>query len=520
MRYIPPFYIFRITPDKVNGETLKSIQKEILAEFELQKNPVTVIVRHYEIDKSTLFRLIGELRDPVTFSYHVAISNDQNLLAFLTSHTIPIKDSLLPNPLYRDPDFIRFISPFFVRSFQYAILKAFRKRDKYAMVLLKYADLMVAPEDETKCYQPVKNEIERLVNEMEEFRKNKKRNFNLEEYADKRLTEMLGSAPLELKPNIRQYANELSNVAYYLFTGFSDTATSSRILRNLLRIPLPLLGSANIAKALSYVKLINESKKENEKETPVRKLTWMKVIVLSTFVTVIIYFVATHQRSSSESSISIPSEVIENYGKPDKDKVAETLAEYLIDYYKGIKNENVPSSDSTPANFSCTHPYENFIADYFNVNEQNKNLKLINKTGEDVLLLIKDSQTHEVTSLFIGEGQSCTTNAINIQIVNDIFLNAGKNWTDSITPKKAYEYGLQNNSDFLVNDYFTLTYLSKKNVHGAFAKPDTSNMDYLDHPYYLSPFLNQISQPAKKKKEKEYTLTIRLNDAGKIEFDY
>src|SRR3954471_17984214 len=124
MEYISPFILPDVDPSQTDFSKylLQLAQKKAMAEFELQDNSATIEIEGHQLEKSRLLQLIAELNDPKIRSYHFAIYDDSLLLDFLTNGVLPARGKFKANPLYSDPEFIQFISPYFVAIYQQEIV--------------------------------------------------------------------------------------------------------------------------------------------------------------------------------------------------------------------------------------------------------------------------------------------------------------------------------------------------------------------------------------------------------------
>jgi hypothetical protein len=90
-------------------------KKKLMAEFELS-GAATIPLNGREVHRQDIISLFDELSNPANLSYHLAIWQDPALLKFLEEADITSDGRWLANPLYDDPGFRQFVSPYFAKA--------------------------------------------------------------------------------------------------------------------------------------------------------------------------------------------------------------------------------------------------------------------------------------------------------------------------------------------------------------------------------------------------------------------
>ena len=118
--YINPIELLNLDtdiPSGVDGLTIRKAKKTLLAEIELSDTD-TIIHNGIELTKSDCLRAIDDLDHKDKRDFHLFIFENSDLNHFLTSGDLNFFRTFKTESIYKLPDFIHFISPYF--SVQYA----------------------------------------------------------------------------------------------------------------------------------------------------------------------------------------------------------------------------------------------------------------------------------------------------------------------------------------------------------------------------------------------------------------
>src|SRR5580658_5833786 len=113
MRYLSPTLLFgEVLPSPLDKKTVQRERKKWLAELELSGGE-SLELKGHSFSKSEIIEYFETLQQETIAAWHVAIANDPVLLSFLEDGVMDKGTSFKDAPLYDDPSFLAWISPYF-----------------------------------------------------------------------------------------------------------------------------------------------------------------------------------------------------------------------------------------------------------------------------------------------------------------------------------------------------------------------------------------------------------------------
>jgi hypothetical protein len=175
-----------LSPATFSGETLsapldkKAIQlgrKKLFAELELSGGS-TIELHGKPFTKNDIIKYFEDLLKEDALAYHSAVGQDQVLLGFLEHAWIGRKEKFQDNPLYRDEQFIQWISPYFCHSFTALMDGCFQgEPDEDGLTSLLNNRLLMTPGDLEQSWNAVTRIIMNDISTLERYHEqDKKRN--------------------------------------------------------------------------------------------------------------------------------------------------------------------------------------------------------------------------------------------------------------------------------------------------------------------------------------------------------
>src|ERR1700754_65544 len=129
MRYLSPASIFKGTlPYPLDKKSIQLGRKRLLADLELSSGD-TLDINGRPFTKSDIIDYFDQLQQDDNTLWHNAIAEDKVLIVFLEKANVQNRQKFSDNPLYSDPEFIHWISPYFLTSFTEFAEACFRTND-------------------------------------------------------------------------------------------------------------------------------------------------------------------------------------------------------------------------------------------------------------------------------------------------------------------------------------------------------------------------------------------------------
>ena len=180
MQYINPFELLNFKKDDLSAIDTRLINKakrKLLTEIELSD---TNSIHHnrFELTKSDCIRAIDDLDDKDKREFHYFILKNPHLNNFLSNGALSFFDNFQVESIYKLPDFLDFVSPFFCEQYDKTLSEKYKKGDFDSVAKI----LSVKPiTNETyfeKCYQRTYSFIRNLDNEIDQIIKDIENNHS------------------------------------------------------------------------------------------------------------------------------------------------------------------------------------------------------------------------------------------------------------------------------------------------------------------------------------------------------
>jgi hypothetical protein len=166
-----------LSPSTFSGETLsapldkKAIQlgrKKLFAELELSGESA-IELHGKPFTKNDIIKYFDDLLKEDALAYHSAVGDDQVLLGFLEHARMGRKEMFQNNPLYKDEQFIHWISPYFCNSFIAFMDGCFLEPDEDGLTSLLNNRLLMTPGDLEKSWEAVSRIIMNDISTLQSY---------------------------------------------------------------------------------------------------------------------------------------------------------------------------------------------------------------------------------------------------------------------------------------------------------------------------------------------------------------
>ena len=132
MSFINPIEILELQNADVAGidnALIKKVKRKLFADIDLSDNG-HLDYKGISLTKTDCEKVIDELENSNFAEFYLHLSNNKLLNDFLVNGNEDIFKSFKQESIYKLPDFVKFVSPFFAPKFDKAILKSFVEDDE------------------------------------------------------------------------------------------------------------------------------------------------------------------------------------------------------------------------------------------------------------------------------------------------------------------------------------------------------------------------------------------------------
>lgn len=241
MQYINPFELLNLTADNlatVDSVAVSKAKRKLLAEIELSDNNS---IRHngYELTKADCLRAIDDLDNRDKKEFHYFIYQDKHFNKFLSSGTLSFFDNYKAESIYKLPEFLDFISPFFCEQYDKILSEYYKKGNAEAVSKILSVKPITNEAYQEKCYKrtyaflrTINGNIEKIKKDIESYEKNGYSNFAIGQKFNGLVQEISGEVNVQLlnilpsyfqqirnqlAQTIRNLARDINNEPYFLY---------------------------------------------------------------------------------------------------------------------------------------------------------------------------------------------------------------------------------------------------------------------------------------------------------------
>ncbi|MCH3883390.1 hypothetical protein [Tenacibaculum aquimarinum] len=290
MVYINPIEILELKDKEVNeidSSIIKKSKRRLFADIDLSDSGFYEY-NGQKLTKSDCERAIEELEDKNKIEFYSHLSTNIELNKFLANGSNELLNSLKQESIYKLPDFVDFISPFFSAKIDHILLKSFQNKDLELFSSALRAEYLISKNDLNKAYKSLGNEIQqritatdKLTNEIKEEESN---------YTDDNIdnvinviqnrfpSEFLNKLPIYFQSQINKIAASINFLQLNVWNEFNTTSVPLSLLEYLLELNIESVSKPTFEKNYNIVKKKHEERIEQEKNAPLIK-EWAKILI-------------------------------------------------------------------------------------------------------------------------------------------------------------------------------------------------------------------------------------------------
>lgn len=290
MVYINPIEILELQNENVNSvdsNTIRKAKRKLFAEIDLSDNGLLV---YYEqkLTKSDCERAIDELEDSNKFEFYFHLASNIQLNGFLANGNNEFLVKPKQESIYKLPEFINFISPYFTKKIDTVLLKSFQNKNLDLFSSALRFNYMITQQDINKLYRSLSNEIELRIIEIDnltaeikegesEFTdENIERVLNI--IPDKFPLEYLNKLPLYFQSQINKIAASINYLQLNIWNEFDTTFVSLKLLEHLLELNIESVKKPTFENNYEIVKKKHFEVIDRNKNAPLLK-KWANVLL-------------------------------------------------------------------------------------------------------------------------------------------------------------------------------------------------------------------------------------------------
>jgi len=173
MQYINPYKLLNIPADdlpSVDSNTVSKAKKKLLAEIELSESNA-IVHSKIELNKGDCIKAIDDLDNNNKREFHLFIIKNKPLFNFLTSRDLTFFTQFKFESIYKDNEFLDFISPFFSEQYDQALFINYKKNISHNLKAILAVKPITNFEYSDKCYKSTYSFLREIYFELEKINK-------------------------------------------------------------------------------------------------------------------------------------------------------------------------------------------------------------------------------------------------------------------------------------------------------------------------------------------------------------
>ena len=282
MQYINPVEILQLSnvadSSQIDSDTIKKAKRRLFADIDLSDDG------HYDyyglqLSKGDCEKAINELSNNDLKEFYLYLTSNKKLNEFLVNGNESVFDSFKQDSIFKLPDFINFISPYYAPKFDKALSSAFEDEDVELLKSILKTSFLISQNNVNTAYKGVSNILQNRLIEVSEIRtdiKNEESVYDdddIHEVVDL-VTDYFPTDPLNCLPNyfqsqILKIANEINYLNVAIWDNFDNTQVSQDLLEHILTLNIEGLNKPTFQKNYEIVKRKNQERIEEERNAPI-----------------------------------------------------------------------------------------------------------------------------------------------------------------------------------------------------------------------------------------------------------
>jgi hypothetical protein len=291
--YINPIEILGLSnatdTSSIDNEIVKKTKKILFADIDLSDNG-TFEYYGLQLTKGICEKAIDDLANNDLKEFYLYLANNKPLNEFLASGKELIFKNFKQDSIFKLPEFVNFISPYFAPRFDKALLSAFENDNVDLTKAILHTTSLITQADLNSAFKSVSNNIQNKIIEIDTITKQiKNEESSYEEDNIKDVvqivkdyfpTNTLNILPQYFQSQILKVANSINYLSNSIWDSFDTTQVPNDLTEYLLTLNIGGLDRPTFENNYKIISKKNNERKEQEKHAPILKKYAVSLIAL------------------------------------------------------------------------------------------------------------------------------------------------------------------------------------------------------------------------------------------------
>jgi hypothetical protein len=289
--YLNPIEILGLSnasdTNSIDNEIIKKAKRKLFAEIDLSDNGV---FEYYgqELTKGNCEKAIDDLTNNDYKEFYLYLAKNKPLNEFLASGKVAIFKNFKQDSIFKLPEFVKFISPYFAPKFDKSLLAAFQNDNAELTKAILNTLTLIAQTDLNLAFKSVSNDIQNKIAEIDEITKDiKNEESSYDEHDIEEVVQLvkehfptntLNCLPQYFQSQILKIAKSINNLSYSILEAFDTTQVPNDLTEYLLTLNIGGLDRPTFENNLKIISKKNNERIEQAKNAPLLK-RWASVLL-------------------------------------------------------------------------------------------------------------------------------------------------------------------------------------------------------------------------------------------------
>ena len=282
MQYINPIEILGLSSvvdtTSIDNEIVKKAKRKLFADIDLSDNG---LFEYYglQLTKGDCEKVIDDLTNNDLKEFYLYLVSNKKLNNFLVNGNDAVFINFKQDSIFKLPEFVKFISPYFAPKFDKALLNAFENEDVEQTKSILKTSFLISQNDINLAYKSVSNNIQNRIDEIAEIKRDIKNEESvydeddIDEVVDLVVenfpSDILNCLPNYFQSQILKIANEINYLNVVIWDNFDNTQVCNDLLEHVLTLNIGGLDKPTFQKNYEIVRKKNQERVEQEKNAPI-----------------------------------------------------------------------------------------------------------------------------------------------------------------------------------------------------------------------------------------------------------
>lgn len=282
MQFINPLEILGLSnfevASAIDNDSIKKAKRKLFADIELSANE-SLDYHGLNLSKSECEKAIDQLGNIDYKEFYLYLCSNDKLNNYLISGEDLLFKRFKQDSIFKVPEFIEFISPFFAPKFDKSLSHAFENEDEQLVKSILKTSILFTQDDINTAYKSLTKLIQERISEIKTIREDIRDEVSA--YDDDDIDEVLDLVheyfPVDLinllpeyfQSQILKIATEVNYLCVAIWDNLNNPQVCTDLLEHILKLNIESLDKPTFQKNYNLISAKNKERIEHQKNAPI-----------------------------------------------------------------------------------------------------------------------------------------------------------------------------------------------------------------------------------------------------------